>query len=170
MSCFLSFLLQFLYRPYSRKLLNQHRVSTDKIQPSASISGTIVDRTQAVIAGAHIKLTRDENTAAQEATSGGDGTFSFSSLPPGPFHLTITATGFAGQTSSGDLLPGETRNLSSIALAVAKADTEVLVSPATNVEVAEEQIKVEEQQRGKIQGFPLRVNFLTDVCAAKFRR
>ncbi len=121
--------------------------TTETIQLPGTISGTIVDSTQAVIAGAHIKLTRDANTPALETTSGGDGRFSFANLPPGPFQLTITATSFAGQTSSGNLQAGETRNLLSITLAVAKADTEVMVSPATNVEVAEEQIKVEEQQR-----------------------
>jgi len=121
--------------------------SADKTQLFGSISGTIVDSTQAVIAGARIKLTRDENTPAQETTSGGDGKFSFTHMPPGPFQLAITATGFAAQISSGDLQAGESRNLLSITLAVAKADTEVMVSPATNVEVAEEQIKVEEQQR-----------------------
>lgn len=121
--------------------------SADQAQLSGSISGTIVDSTQAVIAGAHIKLTRDENTPVQETTSGGDGKFAFTNQPPGPFKLEITASGFAAQTSSGNLQAGENRSFPSISLAIAKADTEVLVSPATNVEVAEEQIKVEEQQR-----------------------
>jgi hypothetical protein len=121
--------------------------SADKTQLSGSISGTIVDSTQAVIAGARIKLTPDGSAAVQETTSGGDGKFSFTNVPPGPFQVTVTATGFATQTSSGDLRAGEPHNLLSITLAVAKADTEVIVSPATNVEVAEEQIKVEEQQR-----------------------
>src|SRR5262249_32149369 len=83
----------------------------------------------------------------RETVSGGEGQFSFTNLAPGPFQLTIAATGFAAQTASGNLQPGENRNLLSITLAIAKADTEVMVSPATNVEVAEEQIKVEEQQR-----------------------
>ena len=121
--------------------------SADGSQQFGSISGTIVDSTQAVIAGAHIKLTRGENTPAQGTTSAGDGRFSFTNVPSGPFQLNIMAVGFAPQTSSGNLQPGETRNLLSITLSVAKADTEVSVTPATNVEVAEEQIKVEEQQR-----------------------
>jgi len=121
--------------------------STDQAQPAASIAGTIVDRTQAVIAGAHIKLTHNAGTPAQETTSGGDGKFLFANVSSGPFQLTITATGFAAQIFSGNLQTGETRNLPLIILAVAKADTEVMVSPTTNVEVAEEQIKVQEQQR-----------------------
>ena len=42
---------------------------------------------------------------------------------------------------------GEILHLTAITLSIASADTEVLVSPATNVEVAQEQIKAEEQQR-----------------------
>lgn len=122
--------------------------STDKTQQLfGSISGTIVDSMLAVVAGAHVKLTREDNTPAQETTSGGDGRFSFTNLPPGPFRLAISATGFAAQTSSGNLQAGEVHDLLQITLAIAKADTEVMVSPATNVEVAEEQIKAEEQQR-----------------------
>jgi hypothetical protein len=121
--------------------------SASQTQRSGSINGTIVDTTQAVIAGARVKLIRDGNTPAQETTSGGDGKFSFTNQAPGPFQLAIAASGFAAQTSSGNLQAGENLNLPSLSLTVAKADTEVLVSPSTNVEVAEEQIKVEEQQR-----------------------
>lgn len=116
-------------------------------QATGTITGTVVDRTGAVVAGAQVKLNRDQQTPARGTVSGSDGQFSFTNLPPGPFQLTIAATGFAAQTVSGNLQAGENRNLLSITLAIAKADTEVMVSPATNVEVAEEQIKVEEQQR-----------------------
>jgi hypothetical protein len=116
-------------------------------QETGTVTGTVVDRTGAVVAGAQVKLNRDHQTPARETVSGSDGQFSFTNLPPGPFQLTIAATGFAEQTVFETLQAGENRNLLSITLAIAKADTEVMVSPATNVEVAEEQIKVEEQQR-----------------------
>src|ERR1043166_5419267 len=144
--CSLVFVVVFVM-PAFAQISQSASDSVAKTQLSGSINGTIVDSTQAVIAGAHIKLTSDGSIAAQETTSGGDGKFSFTNVPSGPFHVTVTATGFATQTSSGDLQAGETHNLLSITLAVAKADTEVMVSPATNVGVAEEQIKVEEQQR-----------------------
>src|SRR5882672_10016398 len=107
-------------------------------QATGTITGTVVDRTGAVVAGAQIKLNRDEQTPAQKTVSGGDGQFSFMGLYPGPFQLTITATGFAAQMSSGNLQADEVRNLPPITLSIAKADTEVMVSPATNVEVAQE--------------------------------
>ena len=76
-------------------------------QLSGSISGTVVDQSGAVVAGARVKLTREDQSPNQEALSGNDGQFSFANIAPGPFQLTITAAGFATQTSSGILHPGE---------------------------------------------------------------
>lgn len=116
-------------------------------QPSAgSVSGTVVDGSGAVIAGARVKLTRDDQFPEQEAVSGGNGEFSFTNVAAGLFHLTITAPGFATQTSSRTLLAGEIQAIPPIALAVATAETDVQVvlSPP---EVAEAQVKDEEKQR-----------------------
>jgi hypothetical protein len=131
--------------------------STDE-QPSvprapASLSGTVADQSGAVIAGARVRLTRtgnppitDNQSLSQEIVSDSNGQFFFSSVAPGPFQLTITSAGFEMQTSSGVLLPGEIRVVPQIALAVATNITDVQVG-VSQAEVAEEQMKVEEQQR-----------------------
>jgi len=105
-----------------------------------------VDPTGAVIAGARVKLTREDHSPSQEVLSGDDGQFSFANIAPGPFQLTITAPGFAAQSSSGTLRPGESYEVPQIALTVATAVTEVRVGPSWT-KVAEEQIKEEEKQR-----------------------
>jgi hypothetical protein len=123
------------------------------------ISGTVVDRSGAVVAGARVKLTgegrfskesskdsSENQSPRQEVLSGGDGQFSFTNVIPGPFELTITSAGFATQTFAGVLHPGETDAVPQIALEVAEALTEVQVK-LTQTEVAQEQIKVEEKQR-----------------------
>ncbi len=114
-----------------------------------SISGTIVDPSGAVVSGARVKLALDDHSLNRDLLSGDAGQFSFASIAPGPFHLTITATGFAMQTFSGVLHSGEIETVPSIALNVADAVTEVVVglSRAEEVEVAEQEIKVEEKQR-----------------------
>jgi hypothetical protein len=105
-----------------------------------------VDRTGAAVAGARVRLTREVQASNQEAQSGDDGQFSFANIASGPFHLTITATGFATQETSGILHPGESYVVPQIALAVASAASEVeVVLPRT--EVAEVEIKEEEKQR-----------------------
>jgi Carboxypeptidase regulatory-like domain len=111
-----------------------------------SISGTVVDRTGAVVAGARVKLTQEDQSPDPEALSGNDGQFSFANVTPGPFQLTITASGFAVQTASGTSHAGEIYTVPPIALTVATAITEVQVG-LSRTEVAEEQVKDEEKQR-----------------------
>jgi hypothetical protein len=110
-----------------------------------SIGGTVFDQTGAVVAGARVRLT-GTGRASQEVLSGGDGQFSFANIAPGPFQLTIAATGFGTRTISGVLHSGESYVVPQQPLEVAAniTDVEVGVSPE---EVAEEQLKVEEKQR-----------------------
>ncbi len=111
-----------------------------------TISGTVVDQSGAVLAGAHLKLTADNQSAVPEAITGIDGQFSFTNVAPGPFQLTIAAQGFAARTTSGTLLPGENYVVLNAALAVATAVTDVEVG-LSQIEVAQEQIHLEEKQR-----------------------
>lgn len=130
-------------------------------QPSiGTIRGTILDQSGAVVAGALIDLNASGQPSKRNTVSDGDGLFSFSNASPGSFQLTITASGFAPQTFTGVLHPGEIDTVP-IALGVAEARTEVEVQ-LTQVEVAQEEIKVEEKQRvlGVIPNFY--VSYLPD--------
>jgi hypothetical protein len=113
---------------------------------SGSINGTVVDQTGAVVPGAPVKLSREDQSPNQEVLSGDDGQFSFADIAPGPFQLTITVAGFATQTFSGILHSEEIYVVPQITLAVAAATTEVRVVPS-RTEVAEDQIKDQEKQR-----------------------
>ena len=53
-------------------------------QLPGSISGTVVDRTGAVVAGAHVSLTREDHSPAQVVVTGQDGQFSLPTSLPGP--------------------------------------------------------------------------------------
>ncbi len=122
-------------------------------QLPGTISGTIVDQTGAVVAGARVKLTRQDQSLSRDALSGNEGQFSFANIAPGPFQLTITAAGFAAQAASGTLHPGETCLVPQINLDVATAVTEVQVGLTRDevAEVAEQELKEEEKQ--KVLGF-----------------
>jgi len=109
------------------------------------INGTVTDQTGAAVAGAEVKLIREASPGRAVSTTE-DGQFSFVNIDPGPFQLAIASTGFATQTFSGTLRSGETFAVPRIALIVATAATEMRVTPAT-VDVAQDEIKVEEQQR-----------------------
>jgi hypothetical protein len=128
-----------------------------------NVKGTVVDPSGAVVAGARVKLSRDEQSPGSETVSGTDGQFVFASVPPGSFQLTITAAGFATQKFSGELGAAENTTVPPIVLSVAATETEVEVS-LTRVEVAEEQIHEEEKQRvlGVIPNFY--VSYLADAA------
>ena len=115
-------------------------------QASGSIGGTVVDRTGAFLVGARVSITHEDPFPSQEALSGDDGQFSLVNIPPGPFHLTITAPGFRSETFTGTLRSGEIYTVPQTTLAIATAVTEVRVVP-TRIEVAEDEIKEEEKQR-----------------------
>ncbi len=111
-----------------------------------TISGTIVDHSGTAVAGARIRLTRDDQSASRDVLSGDDGQFAFTNVAPGTFQLNISSTGFASLTTSGTLRSGENYVASKIELAVATSVTEVRVE-LSPIEIAQEQFKDEEKQR-----------------------
>lgn len=111
-----------------------------------SLHGTIVDPNGTAVAGAKVKLDRLDQSPSQEAQAGDDGQYSFANVAPGPFQLSISAEGFATQSSSGVLHPGENVVVPQITLALATEVTEVRVE-LSPIELAQEQIKDEEKQR-----------------------
>jgi hypothetical protein len=111
-----------------------------------TIRGTIVDPNGTAVAGARVKLTRQDQSANQEAQSGDDGQYSIANIAPGPYQLSITAEGFATKTSSGVLHSGENIVVPQITLALTTEVTEVRVE-LSPIELAQEQMKDEEKQR-----------------------
>ena len=113
---------------------------------TGNISGTVVDRMGAAVAGARVRLSLENQSQGQQVASDADGQFAFANVPPGAFQITISSDGFATQTYSGALQSGESQTTPPIVLAVATASTEVHVS-LSPAEEAEAEIKDEEKQR-----------------------
>ena len=61
---------------------------------TGSILGVVHDRTQAVVAGAHIVATNVQTNFKQDTTSASDGSYRILALPAGNYKLTATAPGF----------------------------------------------------------------------------
>ena len=138
--------------------LAQAQQSSESQLPG-TISGTVVDGTGAVVAGAHIILSREDQSLNQEVGTDGEGQFSFAGVAPGRFQLTITSAGFTTQTSSGTIHSGENYDVPPVTLVLATANTEVRVT-FTRTEMAEAEIKDEEKQRvlGVIPNFYVTYN------------
>ena len=126
------------------------QVPSPEQEMAGSIRGSIVDRTGTTVTAARVKLVSQNPALERETFSGEDGQFSFTDLLPGPFELTISAGGFATQSISGILHPGENYLAPPVVLALATAVTEVRVELST-VEIAQQQI--EEQEKQRVLGF-----------------
>jgi hypothetical protein len=111
-----------------------------------SIHGTVVDPNGTAVSGARVKLARPDQSANQETQTGDDGQYSFASIPPGAYQISISAEGFATKTSSGILHSGENFVGPQITLVLTTEVTEVRVE-FSPVELAQEQIKDQEKQR-----------------------
>lgn len=135
---------------------------------TGTIAGVIADDTAAPIGAALVKLTTASGTSL-EVTSGANGRFSLTNVPPGPFRLTVSAPGFAEQTLAGSLAPGEVSNIPEIRLRLAAAAVSIDVRPSV-VAVAEQQVKEQEQQRvlGVIPNFY--VSFIPDAAPMNTRQ
>ena len=109
---------------------------------TGSINGTVIDKDGAVLEGAKIALKSGAFTAALESGSAGE--FDFTSVPSGPFELTISAPGFASQSKSATLQAGQDYIVPEVKMVVATT-VEINVTQ-TREEIAEQQIHVEEEQ------------------------
>jgi hypothetical protein len=134
---------------------SQSQSNSPDTTQTGSIHGVIVDREGAVYEGVRVTLTPTGPNATQvrTTTSDANGGFQFTGVPPGPFQLTIASPGFKSQIISGTLSPGQSFEAPKIILSFA-ATTQVEVT-ASREEVAEAQLKEEEQQRvfGAIPNF-----------------
>jgi hypothetical protein len=115
---------------------------------TASLHGAVTSTEGAVYEGARVVLDSSGSAApAATAETDSNGVFSFVSLPPGAFKLTVSAPGFLTQSISGVLHAGGDFDARTIALPVAAASNEVRVSAESRVEIAQEQLNLEEKQR-----------------------
>ncbi|HEX7288004.1 MAG TPA: carboxypeptidase-like regulatory domain-containing protein [Candidatus Angelobacter sp.] len=115
-------------------------------QLTGSISGTVVDKSGAVVVGARVTLMGADQFPPQDALSGEFGQFSFAGVFPGSFRIRIAAAGFSAQVFSGTLHPGEAYLAPPSSLAPAAVSTTVQVT-VSQTELAQEQVKAQEKQR-----------------------
>ena len=114
--------------------------------PHGSITGSIVDDHQGLVPGALVTLIR-EGLPDTTAVSGADGSFDFLDIPPGKYNLRVAAPGLGSHFSPGLILAvGERRKLDRIILPFTSNNASIVVT-ATPVEIAEEQVHLQEHQR-----------------------
>jgi hypothetical protein len=70
---------------------------------AGSIEGVVKDSSGGVVAGAKVEINFPVTGYQRETTTGSDGTFRFSNVPFNPYHLVVTAPGFAPSTQDVDV-------------------------------------------------------------------
>src|ERR1051325_8839228 len=116
-------------------------------QDNGIITGTVTDTNGDTLAGATVALQTPDHKQLQSTPSQDNGSFQFSKMPSGTYSIAITANGFSSWNSSDfSIAPGQYFILTGSQLRIATATTSVNVSDS-DVEVATEQVQVEETQR-----------------------
>lgn len=142
----------------------------DAQQFSGSIAGTITDPSGAPIAAAVVKLTSAGQSSPTQAESDEDGRFVFLGVSPGEFRLAISAEGFRTQEFVGTVHPDEHYLTPQIRLIISAQLTQITVTPQTQEEIAEQQIKAQEKQRvfGFVPNFY--VSYVGDAVPLTFKQ
>jgi len=93
---------------------------------SGSLSGTVLDPTGAVVTGATVKIHNPVSGLDRSTTTDTSGRFAFANIPFNPYHLLVTAEGFASYAQDVELRSGVPVDVP-IKLQVAGSTTNVTV-------------------------------------------
>src|SRR5262249_5216605 len=96
-------------------------------QGRATLRGTVSDEFGASIVGAAVTLT-DANGAQKTATTGPDGSYSFTGLTPGKYRIHAASTGFAASEETNIDVAAGRRDPVNITLKIAAIETQVKVN------------------------------------------
>ena len=94
---------------------------------SGEIKGTVTDTSNAVVAGASVKILNVETGVVATSVTNSDGIYDVPSVPPGNYTLTFSAPGFRDAVHSGILLHVGTIAVDA-SLSVGAASQEVVVN------------------------------------------
>jgi hypothetical protein len=144
-----------------RSSLAQNETASQRVPVSepATIVGTVTDINGQPVEGATVSLKGPRATDLRKVTTSGLGFFELDDVATGiSYHVTVSATGFAQWESPLIVLqPGEREQLDVGKLRIEEVHTTVTVSPESSDEIAMQQVKIEEKQRG----FGIIPNFFT---------
>ena len=79
---------------------------------TATLRGTVMDQTGAVVAGATVTATNASTGISKVVKTGTDGAYRLSALPPGHYQVTTVASGFSKEVFKGlELTVGRARTM-----------------------------------------------------------
>lgn len=116
-------------------------------QTSASLSGEIQDAQGRVIPNAKVRVSEPTKNIQLETTTSGEGVFSFATLQPGTYTLTVEANGFKQLVKTGIVInPADRQSAGRLTLEVGEVASTVTVM----ADAAQLQIKTESGEQGEV--------------------
>jgi hypothetical protein len=100
---------------------------------SSSLSGVVSDPTGAVVPGATVEIHNPVSQFSRSTVTDNSGQFSFSNLPLNPYHLSITATGFAPYSQDVDVKSAVPMNLKIAIKITGGAETVTVTGEASDI-------------------------------------
>jgi len=94
----------------------------------ADVQGSVTDPTGSVVAGATITLTNSESGNKRLVITGSDGRYSFPTVAPGTYSITVTATSFSSETVTGLVIQLDNHVIQNVALHVGSATEAITVT------------------------------------------
>ena len=128
----------------------QNSTEQAPVSDLAVIIGTVTDVNDQPVGGAAVSVQGPRSSDIHTATTDGLGFFKLEGLKPGiAYHVAVIASGFARWDSPAiTLKPGQQEILNVSKLRIEEVQTTVTVTPESTDEMAIQQVKVEEKQRG----------------------
>jgi Carboxypeptidase regulatory-like domain len=120
------------------------------LRQAGAIAGTVTDVNGGPVAGAIVSLQGPEPSDVRTVTTSGLGFFELDDVEPGiPYQVSVSAAGFARWESPTIIMrPGQHEILDVSKLRIEELQSAVTVTPEMSDEMAIQQVKIEEKQRG----------------------
>jgi Carboxypeptidase regulatory-like domain/TonB dependent receptor-like, beta-barrel len=126
------------------------------------VTGTVQDPSKGTIAKAGITLTEKATGIVRKAVTNGAGIYYFGSIPVGPYHLVVEATGFKEWSSDFQLEAGQTITVNP-AVSVGDVQAKVDVSTAAPLITTEGSQLSDEKTAQTIHDLPLNGRQITNL-------
>ena len=129
-----------------------------------TLSGTVSDKSGAVVPQAKIVITNTSTAAAHNVTTNADGFYSAPDLLPGPYEVTISAPGFATLAWTGITLTVGAKQVLNLTLQVGNTEQRIqVIEEAPTVELASSSISAEVNST-TVRELPLNGRSWTDLA------
>jgi hypothetical protein len=103
-------------------------VTAELSAQSAQVSGRITDASQGTVPGATVTAVNEATGFQRNSLSNSEGYYSLTALPPGPYRVTTTLTGFMQSTRTGLTLVADQSARIDFTLSVAGVESEITVT------------------------------------------